>query len=541
MNSSMQKSPLNLAYILEHAARFHQHQQVVSRMDDGSLHRYTYAEALKRAKQLANALQTAGIETGDRVATLAWNDYRHFESWYGIVGQGAVCHTVNPRLFADQLKYIINHAQDKIILIDLSFVLLLETIQAELPSVQHYILLCDVHNMPETSLPGALSYEEFISAQSEEFDWAIVDEEQPSSLCYTSGTTGVPKGVLYSHRSNLLMAQAICGSDAFALSSQSSVLAVVPLFHANSWGLVYSAPMVGAKLVLPGRHLDGPNIYDIIKEESVSFSAAVPTVWNSLLVYLRENALNLPTLNEVVVGGSAVPPAMIKDFQNDYGVNVLHTWGMTEISPVGSINRPTSFTLTLSKEQQFELSLKQGRPLFGVEMSLRNDAGENLLHDGKSAGRLFVKGPWVIEKYYLANNSALEDGWFDTGDIATIDEYGLMNITDRAKDIIKSGGEWISSVELENAAMSHADISLAAVIGIPDLHWGERPLLLATLARSDIDVSVDGLRQHLAGYVANWWLPEKILFVDEIPLTATGKINKLPLREMYSNKNDNNE
>jgi fatty-acyl-CoA synthase len=538
MNSGMQQFPINLAYILEHAARFHQHQQVVSRMQDGSLHRYTYAESLKRAKQLANALRAAGIEKGDRVATLAWNDYRHFEAWYGIIGQGAICHTVNPRLFADQLKYIINHAQDKIILVDLSFVLLLETIQSELPCVQHYVLLCDVHDMPATSLPGALSYEEFISTQSEEFDWAIVDEEQPSSLCYTSGTTGDPKGVLYSHRSNFLMAQAVCGSDAFALSSQSSVLAVVPLFHANSWGLVYSAPMVGAKLVLPGGHLDGENIHGIIKAENVNFSAAVPTVWNSLLAYLRENALNLPTLDEVVVGGSAVPPAMIRAFQNDYGVDVLHAWGMTEISPVGSINRPTSFTLRLSNEQQFELSLKQGRPLFGVEMSLRNDAGENLLHDGKSAGRLFVKGPWVIEKYYLANNSALEDGWFDTGDIATIDEYGFMDITDRAKDIIKTGGEWISSVALERAAMRHEDISLAAVIGISDPHWGERPLLLAKLMRKDVDLSVDALLQYLAGYVAKWWLPGTILFVDEIPLTATGKIDKLLLRKIYSDNNN---
>lgn len=540
MNSGMQKFPVNLAYILEHAARFHQQQFVVSRMHDGSIHRYTYREALTRAKKLANALRSAGINEGDRVATLAWNDYRHFEAWYGIIGQGAVCHTVNPRLFADQLKYIINHAQDKIILVDPSFLTLLESIQPELTHVEHYVVLCDKDAMPTTSLPGVVSYEAFIGDEPEEFDWATVSEEQPSSLCYTSGTTGDPKGVLYSHRSNLLMAQAVCSQDAFALSAVSSVLAVVPLFHANSWGLVYSAPMVGAKLVLPGAHLDGASVHDLINQEYVNLSAAVPTVWTLLLEYLRKNSRSLPTLREVVIGGSAVPPSMVKAFRDDYEVSVLHAWGMTEISPVGSINRPTPPTLALTDEQQFALSLKQGRPLFGVEMCLLDAAGQALPHDGESAGRLHVRGPWVIDSYYLCENSALENGWFDTGDIATIDTYGFMNITDRAKDIIKSGGEWISSVELENAAMSHEDISLAAVIGVPDHRWGERPLLLAKLAKSNVNVTVEALRQHLAGYVASWWLPEKVLFVDEIPLTATGKINKIPLRKKYANQPENN-
>jgi len=533
MKGKMQNFPINLVYILEHAAKFHSEQLIVSLMKDGSRHRYSYQEALKRSKKLANALQSNGINSGDRVATLAWNDFRHFEAWYGIIGQGAICHTVNPRLFADQISFIINDAQDKIVLVDPDFVPLLEGIQEQLTTVERYVVLCSSDDMPATNLNNAICYENYIDEQSDEFEWALIAEGDATSLCYTSGTTGNPKGVLYSHRSNFLMAQAVCGADAFALGSCSNVLAVVPMFHANSWGLVYSVPMVGGKLVLPGSQLDGDSIHKVILDEQINFSAAVPTVWTLLLEHLRSNKLQLPTLKEVVVGGAAVSSAMVYSFKNDFDIQVLHAWGMTEISPLGSLSRPTSSTLKLPQEEQFVLALKQGRPLFGVDMCLKDEQNQLLPHDGKSPGRLFVKGPWIIERYYGAKHSALLDGWFDTGDIATIDEYGFMQITDRAKDIIKSGGEWISSVDLENAAMSHPNILLAAVIGIPDPKWDERPMMLVKLNDMDSNLTAEALRKHLTDFVASWWIPERIEFIDDIPLTATGKINKGPLREKF--------
>ncbi|WP_373090358.1 long-chain fatty acid--CoA ligase [Zhongshania sp.] len=531
--SGMQDFPMNLASILEHAARFHGDQEIVSRLASGDVHRYTYSDALMRAKKLANALKSYGIEAGDRVATLAWNEYRHLETWYGIAGQGAICHTVNPRLFSDQIRFIINHAGDRLVFVDPAFVALLEGIKHDLPSVELFIVLCDKDQFPATTLNNAIDYESFIADQSSDFSWAELSEESPSSLCYTSGTTGDPKGVLYSHRSNLLMAYASCSADAFNLSSLSTVLMVVPMFHANSWGLVYSAPMTGAKLVLPGPHLDGANIYDLISSEHVSFSAAVPTVWSMLLEHMTNNDLQLPDLKEVVIGGSAVPKSMIIRFKRAYDVDVLQAWGMTELSPLGTLNRPKPATLKLDEDAQFKMAAKQGRALFGVQMCIKSDDGQELPFDGKTPGRLMVRGPWVVRSYYRSDVVILDDdGWFDTGDIATIDSDGFMQITDRAKDIIKSGGEWISSVDLENAAISHPHVRHAAVIGIPHPKWEERPLLLVKL-KDGCSLDDQALKDFLKDEVAKWWIPEDIRFVDDIPLTATGKFDKKVLRNQF--------
>lgn len=531
--SGMQASPMNLASILEHAARFHGDQEIVSRLASGEIHRYTYRDALRRSKQLANALHAYGIQVGDRIATMAWNGHRHFESWYGIAGQGAICHTVNPRLFPAQIRFILNHAGDRIVFVDPAFVVLLEEIQDELPTVELFVVLTDKAQCPETKLKNAIDYETFIEGQSEDFDWLELEEDSPSSLCYTSGTTGDPKGVLYSHRSNLLMAYACGSADAFKLSAMSSVLMVVPMFHANSWGLVYSAPMTGAKLVLPGPHLDGANIYDLVNTEHVTFSAAVPTVWSMLLDYMTSNNLQVPALEEVVIGGSALPRSMLVRFKRDFGVDVLQAWGMTEISPLGSLNRPMPATLKLDADAQLKIALKQGRPMFGLQMCIKNKDGQELPFDGKTPGRLMVRGPWVVSSYFKSDSVILDSqGWFDTGDIATIDPHGFMQITDRAKDIIKSGGEWISSVDLENAAMNHPKVALAAVIGVSHPKWEERPLLLVKL-KPEADLDDVELKEFLSTEVAKWWIPEDIKFVQEIPLTATGKINKVSLRNDY--------
>jgi fatty-acyl-CoA synthase len=533
MKGLMQPFPLNLAHVLEHAASVHGRVEVVSNTVEGGLHRYTYADVLRRTKQLANALHALGLEPDDRVATLAWNGYRHLEAWYAIAGSGMICHTVNPRLFPEQIKYIVNHAQDRALLTDLSFVPLLEKIADQLHSVERYVVLTDAAHMPETTLPDAICYEELLAAQPQTFDWPVFSEETASSLCYTSGTTGNPKGVLYSHRGNILQAFAAISAEGFALTARSTVLMVVPMFHANSWSLTYSAPMVGAKLVLPGPHLDGASTQQLIVGEGVTFSAAVPTVWNMLLAYLRESAAGLGELAEVAIGGAAVPRSMIETFNSDYGVTVLHAWGMTEMSPLGTINRPTAETARLSANEQTDLACKQGRPAFAVEMCIKDDNGKILPHDGESAGHLLVRGPWIIQRYYGAEEDCVDDdGWFDTGDIATIDEYGYMQITDRAKDIIKSGGEWISSVDLENAAVGHPAVQLAAVIGKPDPRWDERPLLILKL-NDGAAISLEEMQSFLAGKVAKWWIPEEIAFAEEIPLTATGKINKVTLRERF--------
>lgn len=533
MKGLMQPNPMNLVHVLEHAARFHGGREIVSSTVEGGIHRYTYSDALARTKKFANALQKLGVDIGDRVGTLAWNGYRHFETWYAISGQGAITHTVNPRLFPDQVAYIINHAADKFVVLDTTFVSLVEGIQDQLSSVEGFVILADREHMPQTSLKNVHCYEDLIADEPEEFAWPELDEETASSLCYTSGTTGNPKGVMYSHRSNILMALAVNGAEGFGLTTMDSVLMVVPQFHANSWGLVYSAPMSGAKLVLPGPNLDGKSTYDLITNEQVTFSAAVPTVWNIFIAYLEEIGGKLPTLREVVIGGSAVPRSMIKIFDEKYDVKVLQAWGMTETNPLGTLNRTVPEVMALDHEAQLDYATKQGRPLFGVDIRIANDAGQSLPHDGKTPGRLMVRGPWVIQSYYGLEESVLDaDGWFDTSDIATIDELGFMQITDRAKDVIKSGGEWISSVDLENTAMGHESVAMAAVIGMPHPKWDERPLLILQL-REGASVSKEEMLDYLGSRVAKWWLPDDVVEIDVIPLGGTGKINKLALRETF--------
>ncbi|MCP3694463.1 MAG: AMP-binding protein, partial [Planctomycetaceae bacterium] len=436
--------------------------------------------------------------------------------------------------FGEQIQYIINHAEDKIVLVDLSFVPLLEELQDELPTVEHFIVMTNEGHMPETTLRNAVAYETLIADESDAIQWPSFPEETPSSLCYTSGTTGNPKGVIYTHRSNLLHAYAVNGKDVFGVGCDDSVLMVVPMFHANSWGLAYSCPMVGARLVLPGARMDGANIYELLDSEEVTFSAAVPTVWNMLLGHLEENSLQLPHLDEVMIGGSAVPRRVIEAFDRDYEVTVVHGWGMTELSPIGTACRLKPFMKSFSYEQQVDIRLKQGTPLFGVAMKIVDDEGVELPHDGATFGRLLVKGPWIVQRYFRDEVDAVDaDSWFDTGDVATIDEYGYMQITDRSKDLIKSGGEWISSVDLENAAMGHGDVALAAVIGIHHPKWEERPLLVVVKA-AGAAITARDLLAFLQGKVAKWWLPDDVVFVDEIPLTATGKISKLRLRSQFT-------
>lgn len=531
----MQNDPFNLIEILEHAARFHGHVPVVTRLvEDGSIHRSSYAEVATRARQLANALAGLGVEFGDRIGTLGWNTHRHLEAWYAISGQGAVCHTINPRLFEEQIEYIVNHAEDRILLLDPPFVPLLEKLQDRLPTVEHYIVLTDEEHLPESSLPGLVAYETLIAGESDVCEWPVLPYETPAGLCYTSGTTGNPKGVEYTHRSNLVHAYAVTGPDAAGISSTETVLMVVPMFHANSWGLAYACPMAGAPLVLPGAQLDGASIYELLDSEKVSFSAAVPTVWNMLLAYMSEHSLKLPWLNEVLIGGSAVPRHLIETFDHDYGVTIVQAWGMTEMSPLGTTCRLKACMQDWTYEQQLEVRLKQGTAIFGCAMKIVDDDGHELPRDGKAVGRLLVKGPWIVQRYYREEQDAVDaDGWLDTGDIANIDEYGYMQITDRAKDLIKSGGEWISSVDLENEAMGHHEVALAAVIGVSHPKWEERPLLV--VRRTDgSSVSKDDLLSFLSDKVARWWLPDDVVFVDEIPLTATGKISKLRLREQLA-------
>jgi len=532
----MQSDPINLISILTHASRWHGDREVITNTVEGGIHKQTYAETLARATRLAGSLQAYGIEQGDRVGTMAWNTYRHLESWYAISGQGAICHTINPRLFADQIEYIVNHAEDRLIFVDLTFVELLGGLLKKLRSVEAVIVMTDRDHMPDTSSwnVDVHCYEEFLAKGADQFDWPVLDDNAGSSLCYTSGTTGEPKGVLYSHRGNLLHAYASCTTDLINLSANDTVLMVVPMFHANSWGLAYAGPLTGAKLVLPGPHMDGASIHKVISEEGVTKAAAVPTVWNMLISYLNESGESLESLNEVIIGGAAVPRAMIEEFDKKYGVDVIHAWGMTEMTPIGTINRTKASTKDLSPEEALDIRCKQGRVPYGVDMKIVDDEGNELPHDGATFGRLLVRGPWTIASYYKSNDSALNDGWFDTGDIATIDTNGYMQITDRSKDVIKSGGEWISSVDVENTAMGLPGVEIAACIGAKHPKWDERPILLVKPVEPN-SISKDTIVSHLAESLAKWQLPEAIIFVEDIPLTATGKIDKKPLRMKYEN------
>lgn len=536
MTQYMQATDRNLIDILRYAARIHGAVDVVSRaVEDGSIRRSNYGEIYRRTCQLANALAGLGLDYQDRVGTLAWNTDRHLESWYAVAGQGAVCHTVNPRLYPAQIEFIINHASDRFLIVDLDILPIVEGIAARMPSVEALIVMTSAEHMPtEVNVPQRVyCYEELVAKSSDEMSWPTFPGSAISSLCYTSGTTGDPKGVAYTHDSNMVHAAAVAQPEAMNLSTAQTALMVVPMFHANSWGLAYAAPMSGSRLVLPGSRLDGANIWELLEEEQVSFSAAVPTVWNLLLAYLKETGRALPHLNEVVIGGAAVPRSMMESFDRDYDVTVIHAWGMTEMSPIGSLCRLSPEMAEWDEERRLEQRLTQGRPPFGVEMKIVDDEGVELPQDGEAFGRLLVRGPWVVERYYLADEPAVDgDGWFDTGDVAIIDRYGYMKITDRAKDVIKSGGEWISSVELENTAMAHPHVDLAAVIGMPHPKWDERPLLIAKL-KPGCELDKAGMIEFLSDKVARWWLPEEVLFVDDIPLTATGKLNKLELRQRH--------
>ena len=538
MFGAMQDVPLLVNRILDHALVNHPEREIVSRLVEGNIHRETYADAHLRSRKLSQALQALGFGQGDVLATLAWNTHRHFEAWYGITGIGGVYHTLNPRLFAEQLSYIINHAGDKVIFTDLTFVPILEGIQKEIPNVKGFIIMTDAAHMPETTLSNAHCYEDLIDGQSGDFNWVEVDERAPCGMCYTSGTTGNPKGVCYTHRSNVLHTLVGNSADVMGLRSVDSLLPVVPLFHANAWGLAFCAPAVGAKIVNPGPNMDGESIYQLLTEEKVTFTAAVPTVWLMLMQHLETNKLDLPDLETVTIGGSAVPRVMLEKFERDYSVSVKHAWGMTEMSPLGTITGLKAGMENMTFDEQMDIKVKQGRPPYLMEIKITDDDGNELPRDGKAFGHLMVRGPFVVGEYIKGDGGEIldEDGFFDTGDVATIDPLGFMQITDRSKDVIKSGGEWISSIEIENIAVGHEKVQEAAVIGVAHPKWDERPLLIV-IKNEGAAVSKEEILGYLEGKIAKWWMPDDVVFVDEIPHTATGKIQKLTLRQQFEDYN----
>jgi fatty-acyl-CoA synthase len=530
----MQDWPLLCHRVIDHAATYHAARTVVSRTVEGPIHTTNYAEIRARALKVAQRLERDGVRLGDRVATLAWNTWRHLEAWYGIMGIGAIYHTVNPRLFADQIVWIINHAEDRVILADLTFVPLLEKLADKLPTVERYVVLTDAAHMPATALRNAVPYETWIAEADGDFAWKSFDENTAAGMCYTSGTTGNPKGVVYSHRSNILHALTANEPDAFGLSSRDVVMPVVPLFHANGWLLAFSTPMAGASLVMPGMKLDGASIHEMLTAHKVTCTAAVPTIWLMLLQHLEATGGKLPYLNRVVIGGSACPRAIAQKFEDVYGVQVIHAWGMTEMSPLGSLCTLKPEYASLAGDAKLDILQKQGHPPFMVEMKIEDDAGRPIPWDGKSFGRLMVRGPSVARAYYKDDGGDILDseGFFDTGDVATMDACGYMQITDRSKDVIKSGGEWISSIDLENLAVGHPKVAEAAVIGIHHPKWDERPLLVIVMKKGE-SISKDEMLGYFRGKVANWWMPDDVVFVEEIPHTATGKIQKTTLRERF--------
>ena len=529
----MQDWPLLCHRILDHAATQHGGRQIVSRSVEGPFHTTNYADLRVRALRVAQRLDRSGIKLGDRVATLAWNTWRHLEAWYGIMGIGAVYHTVNPRLFPDQIAWIVNHAEDRVMMVDLTFVPILEKLAERLKPIEQYVVLTDAEHMPATALKNAVPYEEWIAEVDGDFAWKEFDENTAAGMCYTSGTTGHPKGVVYSHRSNVLHSLMAAQPDAMDVGARDVVMPVVPMFHANCWGLALTSPMTGATMAMPGGKLDGASIYEMLDTCRVSFTAAVPTVWLMLLAHLEANNLKLPHLKKVVIGGSACPRAMAQKFQDVYGVEVIHAWGMTEMSPLGTLGSLKPEYAGLEGESRLDIQQKQGHSPFCVEMKITDDAGNPMPWDGKTFGRLKVRGPAVARRYFKDDAETLDaDGFFDTGDVGTIDRYGYLNITDRSKDVIKSGGEWISSIELENLAVGHPKVAEAAVIGVRHPKWDERPLLVIVLKEGQ-SASKDELLGFLNGKVANWWMPDDVVFVREIPHTATGKIQKTVLRDQF--------
>jgi fatty-acyl-CoA synthase len=529
----MQDWPLLLHRIIDHAAIYHGTRPVITRSVEGPIVETNYAQIRARALKVAQRLERDGVKLGDRVATLAWNTWRHLECWYGILGVGAIYHTVNPRLFPDQIAWIVNHAEDKVMMLDITFVPLMEKLADRLPSIERYIVLTDAAHMPQTTLKNAVPYEEWLAEVDGDFAWKPFDENTAAGMCYTSGTTGEPKGVVYSHRSNTLHAFMAALPDSKNLHATDVCLPVVPFFHANGWSLAFSTPMVGASLVLPGARMDGASIYELLDKYKVSFTAAVPTVWLMLLQDLEKTGAKLPYLKRVVIGGSACPRAMTKAFEDNYGVEVIHAWGMTEMSPLGSLCTMKPEYAQLTGEARLDIQQKQGHPPFGVEMKITDDDGKALPWDGKTFGRLKVRGPAVAKAYFKNTDDILDaEGFFDTGDVATIDQYGYMQVTDRAKDVIKSGGEWISSIDLENLAVGHPKVAEAAVIGVTHPKWDERPLLVIVLRKGET-ATKDDILGFMQGKVAKWWLPDDVVFVEDIPHTATGKIQKTTLRKQF--------
>ena len=537
MHGLMMNSPLLISSLAEHAAKFHGDREIVSVTADNPRHRCTIRDAVGRSKQLANALDKLGLAQGDRIATIAWNDYRHLELYYGVSGAGYVCHTINPRLFPEQLIFIINHAEDRWIFTDVMFVPLLEKLLPQIRNVEGFVVMTDEAHMPETSLPNAICYETLIGSESSEYEWPELDERSASALCYTSGTTGDPKGVLYDHRSTVLHAYAAPAPDIMNLSSTDCVLPVVPLFHVNAWGIPYSCLMVGAKLVFPGPKMgDGAALFELMDAENVTMALGVPTVWLALLQYCASEGKRLDTLKYTLVGGAAVPRSMIEEFRDQHDVELRQGWGMTEMSPLGTCNSLKAGLESLSPDERLDLATKAGRGIFGCELRIVDDEGKELPWDGVAYGALQVRGPWICSDYFKLEGSAgthTADGWFDTGDVATIDPQGYMAITDRTKDVIKSGGEWISSIELENAAMGHPAVAEAAVIGVAHPKWTERPLLVVVQAEGQQLEKAEVLG-FLKGKVADWWIPNDAVFVDELPHTATGKVKKIELRKQFA-------
>ena len=531
----MMSQPLLISGLLVHAARHHADTEIVSRRTEGDIHRYTYADCHTRAKQVAQMLDRLNVETSARIGTFAWNGYRHLEIYYGSSGSARVCHTINPRLFADQLRYIINHAQDQVVFFDTSFLPLIEALHAQCPTVKHWICMTDAGNMPQSSTIKLECYETLLAQESGEYEWPTFDERAASSLCYTSGTTGNPKGALYSHRSTILHSYAVALPDSLGITAKESIMPVVPMFHVNAWGLPYACPLAGARIVFPGPKLDGASLCALIEQESVTMSAGVPTIWAGLIEHAIANKLKFTTFKRTVIGGSTCPPTMIRAFEKE-GIEVIHAWGMTELSPVGSVAKLKQKDLSKSKTEQEQILAKQGRPIFGVDMKIVDEKGQTLPHDGVAFGDLMVKSSWAIDTYFGATESPLIEGWFPTGDVATLDADSNMQITDRSKDVIKSGGEWISSIELENVASAHPEVAMAACIAIAHPKWDERPLLVVVKregATADDAMLKAKLLEMLAEKVAKWWLPDDIVFVKQIPLTATGKMAKLKLREEF--------
>ncbi|MDE0742548.1 MAG: long-chain-fatty-acid--CoA ligase [Woeseiaceae bacterium] len=536
MHGLMMDTPLLISSIVENADINFHNREIVSVTADESLHRYTYKDCFRRVRKLANALEKLGLSHGDRVATMAWNDYRHLEAYYAIGGAGYVCHTINPRLFPEQIVFMINHAEDKWLMIDPLFIPLIEKIASEIQNVKGFIVMGDEDTIKNTTLNNVISYESFIKEESDEYKWPLLDERSAMGLCYTSGTTGDPKGVLYNHRATILHAYALIAPDAMNLSNRDCVLPVVPLFHVNSWGSPYGAMMVGSKIVYPGPKMaDGETLYNLMEEEKVTVSLGVPTVWMVLLQYAAKHNKKLNSLQRTIIGGAAVPESMIRDFQDNHDVFVQQAWGMTEMTPLGTVMSLKHGMENLTNDELVSLQTKQGRGMFGVEMRIVDDNQEVLPWDGIAYGALQVKGPWICSDYYKLDGSAqahTDDGWFDTGDVAKIDPEGYMQITDRTKDVIKSGGEWISSIEIENTAMGHPAIAEAAVIGVAHEKWTERPLLVAVKVK-DQKISKKEVLSFLDGKIAKWWMPDDVIFIEEIPHTATGKIKKTALREQF--------